>query len=142
VAEEIRSRYNRLSILINNAGTYEKKRKISSDNIEMTFADITFTHTPAENLGASRVTANCLHPGVTATKLLRAGFPEIRGKPPAEGALLHLFLALSPEVESVSGKYCEENTHSAPSSALTYDKAVQERLWKTAEGHTGTGKDI
>ena len=37
-------------------------------------ANILFTRRLAENLRKTRVTANSLHPGVVATKLLRAGF--------------------------------------------------------------------
>jgi NAD(P)-dependent dehydrogenase (short-subunit alcohol dehydrogenase family) len=39
------------------------------------FADITFTNTLARQLMKTGVTANCLHPGVTDTKLLRSAFP-------------------------------------------------------------------
>jgi NAD(P)-dependent dehydrogenase (short-subunit alcohol dehydrogenase family) len=204
MAEEVRSRYNRLSVLVNNAGTYEQRRIISPDSIERTlavnylapfilthellpllkrsapsrvvnvasiahrdvrqidwdnlqgeknydafgayalskFADITFTYTLSRRIGTSRVTVNCLHPGVIATKMLRAGFPGIRGKPPLQGAQIPLFLALSPEVEKVTGKYFEESTRPTPSSALTYDNAVQARLWKVAEDLTWIGKEL
>lgn len=38
VAETFRARYNRLDVLINNAGQYFWKRQLSKDGIEMTFA--------------------------------------------------------------------------------------------------------
>ncbi|MCQ8893733.1 MAG: SDR family oxidoreductase [Methanolinea sp.] len=195
MAGEITSRYNHLSVLINNAGTYEKNRVLTTDNIERMFAvnyiapfilthgllpllekgspsrvvnvasiahrdvrqidwdnlqgerrydpfdayalskfaDITFTYMLADRTAARGVTVNCVHPGVVATKMLRAGFPGIRGKPPAEGAKIPAFLALSPDVAGLTGKYFEESFHPCPSSPLTYDKAVQQRFWKVAE---------
>ncbi|MDI9632522.1 MAG: SDR family oxidoreductase [Methanolinea sp.] len=195
MAEEIKSRYDRLSVLVNNAGTYERNRLVTVDGIERTlavnyvapfiltrellsllskgapsrivnvasiahrdvrhvdwdnlhgekhydpffayalskFADITFTYVLAGMIAEKGVTANCLHPGVIGTKLLRAGFPGIRGKPPAEGARIPVYLALSPEVEGVTGKYFEESTRPCPSSPLTYDRVTQERLWEVAE---------
>jgi len=204
MAEEIRTRYNRLSVLVNNAGTYEKNRTLTPDSIERTFAvnylapfilthellpllkrsapsrvvnvasiahrdvreidwnnlqgeknydafgayalskfaDITFTYTLSERAGTSRITVNCLHPGVIATKLLHAGFPGIRGKPPSEGARIPLFLALSPEEAGITGKYFEESIRPVPSSALTYDKDVRSRLWKVAEDLTWIGKEL
>jgi len=38
LAEEIVSSYDRLDVLINNAGTYEKRRRLTADMIEATFA--------------------------------------------------------------------------------------------------------
>ena len=37
-AEELISKYNRIDVLINNAGTYQKERRLTADNIEYTFA--------------------------------------------------------------------------------------------------------
>lgn len=200
MAEDISSRYSRLDVLINNAGTYEKARVLTPDGIETTFAvnylapflltrellpllkksapsrvvtltciahhdvrridwenlqgerhydpfeeyalskfaDVTFSHTLARKIRGMRITANCLHPGVTASKMLRASFPGIRGNPPAPAAKLLAHLALSPEVETVSGAYFEESTRPGLSSALSRDPAVQERLWAVAERLAGT----
>ena len=38
MAEDIISRYTRLDVLINNVGTYEKRRHLTSDGVEKTFA--------------------------------------------------------------------------------------------------------
>lgn len=195
LADEVMSGYGRLDVLVNNAGVYEKTRKITPDGMEMTFgvnyfapflltrellpllkksapsrivnvasaahrdvrridwenvlgekhydpfeayalskfADITLTYSLAESLHKAGVTVNCLHPGTVATKMLRAEFPGIRGIPPAEGAKTSVYLAISPEIAAVSGKYFEESREPGRSSALTYDRTVQKRLWEEAE---------
>jgi NAD(P)-dependent dehydrogenase (short-subunit alcohol dehydrogenase family) len=103
------------------------------------FADITFTYSLAKMVAATGITVNCLHPGVTDTKMLREGFPGIRGQPPADGAKTSVFLSLSSEVEGVNGMYFEESQGPGRSSPLTYDREVQERLWGIAEELTGLG---
>ena len=104
------------------------------------FADITFTYTLARNLEGSGLTANCLHPGVVDTKLLRSAFPGIPAITPEEAAKTPVWLARSPEVAGVSGKYFD-TMHAVRSSALTYDRGVQERLWKMAENLTGMSRE-
>jgi NAD(P)-dependent dehydrogenase (short-subunit alcohol dehydrogenase family) len=101
------------------------------------FADITFTYSLAQKVASTGISVNCLHPGVTDTKMLREGFPGVRGQPPADGAKTSVFLALSPEVEGVTGMYFEESQRPGRSSPLTYDREVQERLWGIAEKLTG-----
>ena len=100
------------------------------------FADITFTYLLAGNLEGSGVTANCLHPGVVNTKLLRTAFPGMPGISPEEAARTPVFLAVSPEVADISGRYFE-NMRPARSTPLTHDRAVQKRLWEIAETLTG-----
>ena len=95
--------------------------------------NILFTYALARRLQAqgTRVTANCLHPGVTRTKLLRAGFGDYPGATPEEGARTSVYLASSPDVENVSGLYFE-NRRPARSSPQSYDKEVQERFWQAS----------
>jgi NAD(P)-dependent dehydrogenase (short-subunit alcohol dehydrogenase family) len=100
------------------------------------FADIAFTYTLARQTDGTRVTANCLHPGVTNTKILRTAFPGMAGIPPEEGARTSVYLAVSPEVEGVSGRYFEDQKP-VRSSELTYDLSVQKRLWEVARELTG-----
>ncbi len=55
---------------------------------------------------------------------------------PEEGAKTSIYLASSPEVEGVTGKYfvkCKE----VPSSPRSRDRAVAERLWRVSEELTG-----
>jgi retinol dehydrogenase-14 len=100
------------------------------------FADITFTYLLAERLEGTGVTTNGLHPGVVNTKLLRTAFPGMQGISPEEGALTSVFLALSPEVAGISGRYFDD-MQPVRSTPLTHDRSVQERLWKMAEKLTG-----
>jgi NAD(P)-dependent dehydrogenase (short-subunit alcohol dehydrogenase family) len=98
-------------------------------------ANVLFTVELAERLEGSGVTANCLHPGVIGTKLLRAGF-SMSGASVEEGARTPLYLALSEEVEGVSGRYfvdCRE-TPMAPSAQ---DAALRRALWAHSERLAG-----
>lgn len=104
------------------------------------FADVTFTYTLARKLTGSNVTANCLHPGVVDTKLSRAAAPGISTITPEEGAQTSIWLASSPEVTGISGKYFE-NRKPARSSDLSHDRTVQGRLWTIAEELTGMTND-
>lgn len=68
----------------------------------------------AERLAGSDVTVNCLHPGVVETKLLHTGF-NLQGTTLENGAQTSLFLATSPSVEDVTGKYFDDCKETAPS---------------------------
>ena len=102
------------------------------------FADITFTYTLARQTEGSGVVANCLHPGVTDTKILRSAFPGYPAISPEEGAQTSVYLAISPEVTGISGQ-CFDNRKKVWSSALTHDRSVQDRLWNLAEDLMKTG---
>jgi NAD(P)-dependent dehydrogenase (short-subunit alcohol dehydrogenase family) len=104
------------------------------------FADVTFTYALARNLEGTGITANCLHPGVVNTKLSRSAAPGITTITPEEGAQTSIWLANSPDVVGVSGRYFD-NRRPIRSSALSYDRRVQEQLWKMAEDLTGIGGD-
>lgn len=77
-------------------------------------ANILFTLELARRLAGTGVTANCLHPGVVATNifsnmgLLGKAFSLLarrRMLAPAAGAKTSIYLATSPEVANVSGKF-------------------------------------
>jgi NAD(P)-dependent dehydrogenase (short-subunit alcohol dehydrogenase family) len=89
----------------------------------------------AEKLAGSGVTFNCLHPGVVETKLLRAGY-SIQGISPENGAKTSVFLASSPSVEGVTGKYFDEGKEAAP-SPLCLDPAERERFMKVTDQMLG-----
>jgi NAD(P)-dependent dehydrogenase (short-subunit alcohol dehydrogenase family) len=105
------------------------------------FAEVTFTYTLARNLEGTGLTSNCLHPGVVNTKLSRSAAPGMAALTEEEGAQTTIWLALSPEVAGVSGKYFDSR-RPVRSSSLSYDRGVQDRLWKMAEQLTGlSGED-
>lgn len=175
LAEQVKRRCDRLNVLVNNAGAIFMSRKLSADNIEMTFAlnhlssfllthllldllraskparivnvsseahriarmnfadlqsehgytswkaygqsklaNIYFTYGLTALLDGDGVTANALHPGFVATNFGRSNggifdplfrLTHIAALTPEEGAQTSVYLASSPEVNGVSGKY-------------------------------------
>jgi NAD(P)-dependent dehydrogenase (short-subunit alcohol dehydrogenase family) len=108
-------------------------------------ANILFTYELARRLQGTGVTANCLHPGVIGTKLLAdymgvpfAGGAVARtfGASPYEGSETIIYLASSPEVEGVTGRYFERKRPTR-SSQDSYDEAAARRLWAISETLTG-----
>lgn len=78
-----------------------------------------------------RISANCLHPGVIDTKLLHAGF-DMAGAPVSEGARTSVYLASSPQVQGVTGRYFDHCVSVAP-SPLALDHELARRLWDWSE---------
>jgi NAD(P)-dependent dehydrogenase (short-subunit alcohol dehydrogenase family) len=104
-------------------------------------ANILFTNELARRVESSGVTANCLHPGVIATGLLR-NLPKILQLPlqlllstPEKGAETSVYLSTSPEVEGVTGKYFVKKKAVA-SSAESQNPAIARRLWEVSEQMT------
>lgn len=101
------------------------------------FALIPFTYELARRLQGSEVTVNCLSPGVVATNLSR-DYPlafrlmtRIFFSNPEKGAQTSLYLASSPEVEGVTGKYFDRRKEKR-TSPHTYDVAIRERFWQVS----------
>ena len=108
-------------------------------------ANVLFTYELARRLEGTKVTANCLHPGVVATKLLADGMGMPRtlrsttrliGAKPEKGAKTSVYLAASPEVEGVSGKYFVRQ-RAVESSKGSYDEKLARRLWRASAELTG-----
>lgn len=104
-------------------------------------ANVLFTYELARRLGGSGTTVNCLHPGVVATKLLSdymnvplvgGAIARTFGGSTDEGSATSVYLAASPEVEGVTGRYFvgQGETRSSPAS---YDGVLQQRLWEESE---------
>jgi retinol dehydrogenase 14 len=104
-------------------------------------ANILFTYELARRLNGTGVTANCLHPGLVNTGWGRGsrGLFKIGMKlaapfmlTPEEGAKTSIYLASSPEVEGITGKYfikCKP-AESAPAS---HNEAAAKKLWEVSE---------
>eukprot|EP00208_Stichococcus_sp_RCC1054_P004024 CAMPEP_0206149152 /NCGR_PEP_ID=MMETSP1473-20131121/37629_1 /ASSEMBLY_ACC=CAM_ASM_001109 /TAXON_ID=1461547 /ORGANISM="Stichococcus sp, Strain RCC1054" /LENGTH=319 /DNA_ID=CAMNT_0053546601 /DNA_START=74 /DNA_END=1030 /DNA_ORIENTATION=+ len=108
------------SKLANILHAYELSRRLSAD---------------------ANITVNALHPGVVGTNLGRyliddtkwytkplVGISKIFLKTPEQGAATSLYLATSPDIEGVTGKYfsdCRPQT----SNKESYDTEVARRLW-------------
>jgi NAD(P)-dependent dehydrogenase (short-subunit alcohol dehydrogenase family) len=104
-------------------------------------ANILFTRELARRLTGTGVTANCLHPGVVATRFGESsgGFaglliPFLRPFfiSPEKGADTIIYLASSPEVADTSGGYFVKRKLTDPSAAAR-DDAAAKRLWAESE---------
>lgn len=93
-------------------------------------ANILFTRALARRLAGTPVTANCLHPGVIATKLLRSGF-GMSGASVADGARTSVYLATADAVSTVTGQYFIDS-RSVPPSATARDERLAEALWQAS----------
>ena len=101
-------------------------------------ANILFTYELARRVEDSGVTVNCLHPGVIATGLFRS-LPKILHFPlrlflstPEKGSETSVFLATSPEVEGVTGKYFVKK-RAVASSPESQNSEIARRLWEVSE---------
>ena len=206
LAAQFKEKHDRLDVLVNNAGVVMRKRVLTADGIETTFAvnhlayflltnllldvlrksaparivnvasaahtsgtmnfddlsgenrysswgaycqsklaNILFTYELAKKLAGSGVTVNCLHPGVIATGLFRnlPKFIDLVARlfltRPEKGAETSVYLATSPEVEGVSGKYFAKK-RAVNSSAESNDREEARRLWEASEKLTGGWK--
>lgn len=104
-------------------------------------ANILFTYELARRLADSGVTVNCLHPGVIRSGLQRdMGLQfQIMSRSfgsPEKGAETSIYLASSPNVAGVSGKYFSDKRETR-SSAITYDESVARKLWQVSAELTG-----
>lgn len=144
--------------IVNVASTAHGRGNLDFDDLQMErdydgwqqygntkLANIVFTYELARRLDGTGVTANCLHPGVIHTNLLNNYSKALSGlwhvlqwffKKPEEGAETPVYLASSPEVENVSGKYFKY-CRPASTSDDSYDSAVQRRLWEVSEQLVG-----
>ncbi len=87
---------------------------------------IYLTYELAERYAVENITVNALHPGTITTKLLLNGF-NMKGDDLEIGAETPVFLAVSPEVDFVSGKYFDKR-RDVPSSRLSYDQNIRREL--------------
>lgn len=212
LAETFKQRYNRLDVLVNNAGAYYFTHQESVDGIELTFAlnhlgyflltnllidlikasaparivnvsseshqsarinfanlngrgfykswtaysqsklaNLLFTYELARWLEGTGVTANALHPGFVASNFAQNNgwlvawgtrvAQKLAGRTPQEGARTIIYLATSPEVEGVSGKYFIDEKAVA-SSPASYDETTARRLWEASEQMTGLQRTV
>lgn len=109
-------------------------------------ANVLFTRELARRLDGSGVTANAVHPGAVATGLganngwwaqAIMNFVGLFFKSAEGGAATSLYVATSPEVDGLSGKYfasCKEQ----PAAAWGRDDEAAARLWAISEELTQT----
>jgi NAD(P)-dependent dehydrogenase (short-subunit alcohol dehydrogenase family) len=118
----------------------EKGYKGAKAYSQSKLATVLFTYELARRLEGTGITANCLHPGVVGTNLgsgvsgvfgvmVRALTPLM--KSPEKGAETSIYLASSPEVEGLSGRYFVKKAE-ARSSGVSYDEKIARRLWEVS----------
>lgn len=203
LAAEIDDSYERIDVLVNNAGAVLTGRRLTADGLEYTFAlnhlgyflltnllldkiiasaparivnvssdasmgasldfdnlqgeknysafgaysqsklaNVLFSNELARRLAGTAVTSNALHPGVVRTNFGRSTTNFLLGAlirvlgvfmiGPKQGAETSLYLAMSPEVEGVSGNYFANKRAKKP-NGIALDTAVAKRLWKVSE---------
>jgi retinol dehydrogenase-14 len=105
---------------------------------------VLFTYELARRLAGKGVTVNCLHPGAVRTNIWAHGgaFSPLARlasqfmMSPEDGAKTQVYLASSPEVEGVTGKYFEKSKQKR-SSESSYDEGLAGRLWELSLKTTG-----
>lgn len=215
LAEQFKSRYQRLDVLVNNAGGKFLSRQETADGYEMTFAlnhlayflltnllidllkasgnariinissgahsgcsrinfddlqfkngyigkkayehsklaNVLFTYELDRRLKGTGITVNAVNPGGVITNFCRNNGWVSWAKHvaahllarnligPTEGAKTSVYLAASPDVEGVSGKYFS-NLKAVRSSDASYDEDSARRLWDVSLKLTGLSKTI
>jgi NAD(P)-dependent dehydrogenase (short-subunit alcohol dehydrogenase family) len=202
VADQFKAKYDKLHVLINNAGAFFSARKVTQEGFETTFAlnhlsyflltrqlldvlkasapariinvssdahrvgaldfenmqgeksysgflaygrsklmNVMFTYELARRLAGTGVTANTLHPGFVRTGFGRNNNPlmtfamsimQLGALSPEQGAQTTIYLASSPEVEGVTGKYFSKSKAIGTTPA-SMDEAAWKRLWEVSE---------
>lgn len=103
-------------------------------------ANVYFTKELARRVQDKKITVNCLHPGFVASDFLaKPGFwgfikpmAYLFAISEADGAKTSVYLASSPEVEGVTGKYFVKCRERRPAK-FCEDEAVAKRLWELTE---------
>ena len=104
-------------------------------------ANILFSNELADRLKPFGITSNCVHPGTVASnfagggtgvtstfmKLLRPFF-----KTPQHGAKTTIYVATSPDLEGITGKYFV-NSKPARTSGAAKNKELGKKLWELSE---------
>lgn len=206
-AAEFKEKYNKLHVLMNNAGGVIPERRVSVDGYELSFAtnhlgrflltnllldmikdsaparivnvaseahvltkidfddlhyekreyvtflaygqaklaDVLCTYALARRLEGTGVTVNCLHPGEVRTnfgsdsQFVQDGLVALGDAvlTPEEGAITQIYLATSPEVEKLTGKYFKSSIKPRRSSRVSYNEDLQQKVWELSEKLTG-----
>jgi len=104
-------------------------------------ANLLFTYELSRRLESTDATVNALHPGFVNTELSKRNFLArivmevvhfIFAKSPEEGAETPIYLASSPEVKGVTGKYFIDKKP-VRSSQASYDLDAAKKLWDISE---------
>jgi NAD(P)-dependent dehydrogenase (short-subunit alcohol dehydrogenase family) len=106
-------------------------------------ANLLFTNALAKRLEGTGVTVNAAHPGAVRSEFgsgggwMGAAFRAFGAfmRSPEKGAETAIWLATSPEVAGVTGRYFFDKKQ-ITAQALAYDAAAQQRLWALSNEQT------
>ncbi|MCB9418627.1 MAG: SDR family oxidoreductase [Ardenticatenaceae bacterium] len=113
-------------------------------------ANLLFTYELARRSEGSGVTVNALHPGFVTSNFAKnngaaarlvmnlAGWLRV-GRTPEQGAETSIYLASSPEVAGVTGRYFIDK-NAVHSSKASYNESDARQLWQISEQLTGLEK--
>ena len=109
-------------------------------------ANLYFTYELSRRLEGQNITVNALHPGFVDTNFgvsngglggwMMSLFQKIGAIPPEKGAETSIYLASSPEVEGITGKYFA-NKKPVNSAPISYDQDLARALWERSLELTG-----
>ena len=152
-------RSNASARIVNTASGTHKRAELDLDDLQTKkkkyrpmevygrtkLLNVIFTTELARRLKGTNVTVNCHTPGFRATNLGRNMSPVMRfgmrlfaGKA-EKGAETLTYLATSPDVEGVSGKYFSDKKAAEPSK-VSQEKETGHRLWAISEKLVGLKK--
>ena len=126
---------------LQSANSFRATRAYSCSKL----CNILFTRELARRLDGTGVTANCLHPGFVATRFADesgglisrfAWLAKFVAISPAAGAQTIIYLASSPEVANVTGKYFHKCRPTTPSTPALDDRAAL-ALWQRSAALAG-----
>jgi len=106
-----------------------------------------FTYELSRRLEGTGVTANAIHPGLVNTNLGRdqskfsQWFAKLFFKSPLKGAETSIYLASSPDVEGITGKYWIKKEQ-RDSSENSYNEEDAKKLWNMTAKITGEDCNI
>lgn len=110
-------------------------------------ANVLFTYALAEKASSFNITVNALHPGFVYTPIgskngnaflgmIWSAASKLFGLTVEKGASSHIYLATNKEAATLTGKYIH-NCKAKKSSEISYNKEVQNELWKESEKESG-----
>jgi len=128
---------------------YKKKGRyfVMSAYEQSKLANVLFTYALAEKAKPFNITVNALHPGFVYTPIgekngnkffgmVWNAMSKLFGLTVEKGASSHIYLASADEVKNTTSEYFH-NCKSKRSSAISYDKNLQDLLWKESEQKSG-----
>ncbi len=131
------------------ADNYDRKAAYGTSKL----ANLMFTYELARRLRRTKITCNAVDPGGVATNLGRnngivswmrhIGYYALKRDliTPKNGAKTIVYLASSPAVDGVSGKYFFRNRETT-SSPVSHDAEITKRLWNLSIDMTGVNERI